>query len=84
MSTPSHDAQREMEQRALRNVRGLVDRMEDAEVLDGRRQRRLLLALVGGIALALVVVLAMFVLRKDSGATRTIELPAAGSPAAAK
>lgn len=45
------DAQRELEQRALRNVRGLVERIEEDDVADRRTQRRILLALVAGAAL---------------------------------
>ena len=82
MST-SDDAQREMEQRALRNVRGLVDRIERADDLDARRQRRLLAWLVGGIAIAIVLLFASFAMRDPSGgATVTVSpapAPAAGS-----
>ena len=49
MNTPVHnDIQRELEQRALRNVRGLVDRIEDEDALESRRQRRYLAAIVVG------------------------------------
>jgi hypothetical protein len=54
------DAQRDMEQRALRNVRGLVDKMESDDKLDARKQKRLVLGLVAvafvlafGVALVL-------------------------------
>lgn len=43
MNTPSGDAQRELEQRALRNVRRLVDKIEDHDQLDARKQKRALL-----------------------------------------
>ena len=55
------DAQREMEQRALRNVRGLVDKMEEIEKVDRGVQRRLfgmiilITLVVGGIVLAAVI-----------------------------
>ena len=53
MNTPVHDdIQRELEQRALRNVRGLVDRIEDQDALDSRRQRRYLAGIVVGAAVA--------------------------------
>ena len=56
MSTvPPNDTQRELEQRALRNVRGLVDKMEDLDAHDSRTQRRYLLAIVVGGALVCVV-----------------------------
>jgi hypothetical protein len=51
---PPNDAQRDLEQRALRNVRGLVDKIETLEESDSRAQRRMLLWIAGG-ALALVV-----------------------------
>lgn len=79
MSTPSNDAQRELEQRALRNVRGLVDKIEDAERLEGRAQRRVLVGLVAGCALAVAVVVAAYALRdRDAGAV--VELPAPAAP----
>ncbi len=47
------ETQRELEQRALRNVRGLVEKMETIERIDRRAQRRMLLWIVLG---ALVVI----------------------------
>jgi hypothetical protein len=55
-SPVSDDAQRELEQRALRNVRGLVDKMETIERVDDGAQRTMLLWIVVG-ALAAVVIL---------------------------
>ena len=53
---PSDDSQRELEKHALRNVRGLVDKMESIEEVDRRTQRRLLAwILVGVLAVAGVV-----------------------------
>ena len=50
------DTQRELERHALRNVRGLVDKMESIEESDRRTQRRLLAwVLVGVLAVAGVV-----------------------------
>jgi hypothetical protein len=55
-SRPGEDTQRELEQHALRNVRGLVDKMETIERTDRRTQRRLLAwVLVGVLAVAAVV-----------------------------
>jgi hypothetical protein len=65
MSDPvsGDDAQRELEQRALRNVRGLVDKMNTIESTATRNQKRMLVALivavavvVGGIVAAVVYV----------------------------
>jgi hypothetical protein len=77
MSTPHppDDAQREMEQRALRNVRGLVDKMDAIEKIDRRTQMRLL-AMIGVGALIAVSVIAAVVLfapAQRTGTTITIE-----------
>ena len=39
MSTSPDDTQRELEQRALKNVRGLVDKIEAGERAEKRTQR---------------------------------------------
>ena len=49
------EAQRTLEQRALRNVRGLVDKMETIEHIDQRSQRRMLLWIVAAALVAVVV-----------------------------
>ena len=43
---PPHDAQREFEQRALRNVRGLVDKIDGLESKASRNQKRMLVGLI--------------------------------------
>jgi hypothetical protein len=53
------DAQRELEQRALRNVRGLVDRMETEESLSRRTQLKLVGGLVVVVLLGLIGLIAM-------------------------
>lgn len=61
MSMPSDDAQRELERRALRKVRGLVDMIERTDEVDSKAQKRLLAAILIGailVALAIVVVIA--------------------------
>jgi hypothetical protein len=56
MSAPqSNDTQRELEQRALRNVRGLVDKMEGMDATDLSRQRRYMVGIVVGAAVFVVV-----------------------------
>ena len=52
MSTDETDTQRELEQRALKNVRGLVDRAEADEDSSRRSQKRLI-----GVVAVLAVVL---------------------------
>lgn len=51
MSVPGEDAQRELEQRALRNVRQLVDKIERSDEVDQRAQKRLLVAIIVGAVL---------------------------------
>lgn len=60
MSTSPDDTQRELEQRALRNVRGLVDKIEARDNAERRTQRILLVTIIiiaiviaGGIAIGL-------------------------------
>lgn len=53
---PGDDSQRKLERHALRNVRGLVDKMESIEQTDRRTQRRLFAwVLVGVLAVAGVI-----------------------------
>ena len=65
MSTPQppHDAQRELEQRALRNVRGLVDKIEGIDRIDQRSQKRTLIGITVGalIGVAAIVVAIAYV-----------------------
>ncbi|HUL94539.1 MAG TPA: hypothetical protein VLT89_00940 [Usitatibacter sp.] len=57
MNAPhTDDAQRDLEQRALRNVRGLVDKMEGLDAVDKSQQRRYMTGLVvGAIVFAAVL-----------------------------
>ena len=55
MDATSHDAQREMQQRSLRNVRALLDKLE-AEERDKRTSLVRELVIVGVIVLVLAVV----------------------------
>jgi hypothetical protein len=61
----SDDAQRDLERRALRNVRSLVDNLQNRDRIDGRRSLRLLAVLLAGTAL--VVGLGYGVVRVVSG-----------------
>ncbi len=75
MNAPLNDTQRELEQRALRNVRGLVDKVENQDLADKRMERRMLKGLAIG-AVLLCVVLALlftFITGTQSGKTVTIE-----------
>jgi len=74
MRQAGEDAQRELEQHALRNVRGLVDRMENDQEAMRASQRKF----IGVIGIALVVaVLALLVVvnRGASGKPRSVEIP---------
>ncbi len=53
---PEHDTQRELERHALRNVRGLVDKMESIEQTDRRTQRRLVAWVLAGVLAAACMV----------------------------
>ena len=60
------DTQRELEQRALRNVRGLVDKIEEDDKLARRTQWRIVAAVVAGIIVVLLGVLAMLSRHEDA------------------
>ena len=74
MST-NDDAQREMEQRALRNVRGLVDKVQSQELADQGAQRAMIRNLVIGAVVAIVAFVALFgyLSGRDRGPAITIE-----------
>ena len=77
MGTPSSDdarddARRELEQRALRNVRGLVDKIDATEEHDARVQKRLLAAIIVG-AVLVAITLGVVVTRQDKPAKVTID-----------
>ena len=65
MSTPSDDAQRELERRALRNVRQLVEKLENTDEADAQSQKRLLAALVIGALLVALAIAAAVVFTRE-------------------
>ena len=67
MTASTNDTQRELEQRALRNVRGLVDRIESAEESERRAQRRVFWV-IAAIVVALCAALAWVVYRDGRNA----------------
>ena len=77
MSTPGDDAQRDMERRALRNVRGLVDRIEDDDKLTRRMQARVFIGLVIGVVLVAIIG-AVLMARRPAGQHVTVEPPKPG------
>ena len=75
MSTPPDDAQRDMEQRALRNVRALVDKYENKDVLDRKSLRTQIIVIVAVILALAVVAFAVFKLTAKDEPTKTLILP---------
>jgi hypothetical protein len=77
---PRPNAQRDFEQRALRNVRGLVDRIEADESERRKVQKR-----VVGVLVAVLAVLGAVVVttlnRKPGGTQEIVVAPAAKTPA---
>lgn len=71
-SPVADDAQRNLERRALRNVRSLVDKLENRDRMDSRRSVRLLAVLL--VATAVVVGLGYAAVRmaQGPGASRVI------------
>jgi len=63
-SVPVNDAQRELEQRALRNVRSLVDKLEGADARRGERNVRLVaLVLASMVGVAALAALTLWLVR---------------------
>ncbi|HEX6634142.1 MAG TPA: hypothetical protein VF038_09225 [Usitatibacter sp.] len=77
---PPEDAQRELERRALRNVRSLVDNLERRERGDTRRNLRLLAWLLVGMAIALGIAYAAMRLVRGPVETREIVLTPTPAP----
>lgn len=77
---PPDDAQRDLERRALRNVRSLVDNLQARDRLDSRRSLRLLAALLA--VTALVVGVGYAVVRAVSGPAAQREITTAVPKAA--
>jgi len=76
-----HDAQRELEHRALRNVRGLVDRMEADERAKGRSQKWIAAGLVAIAAILIGSILALISFRKSDEARELTVTPVSKAPA---
>lgn len=71
---PGHDAQRELEHRALRNVRGLVDRMEAEEQEKSRSQRWIAAGLLA-IGVVLVGSILVMIASQRTGEVRELAVP---------
>lgn len=78
----SDDTQRELEQRALRNVRGLVEKMDDIQRSEKRAQKRVLGALVVAVALTIlasVLLMERMAHRQPEGRVVEMARPAAAA-----
>lgn len=75
MTHPTDDAQRDLEQRALRNVRGLLDKIEHEEHSDRRTTVKIAVA-CGVVALVLVVILVAWLGRRGETAPTSVVIPA--------
>ena len=73
-----HDAQRRLEQRSLRNVRALLDRLENEASLERRTRKRIgwVLVVVAALALALAYLVA-FNKARHGGERELVIAPAA-------
>lgn len=69
------DFQREMEQRALKNVRGLVDKIEKDDKLEAHKQRRVLYWIFG-VAVVVAVLAGLFIAMRPNKATEVVIDPA--------
>jgi len=78
----SHDAQRALEQRALRNVRSLLDKLEGRERARRTGSWKLLAWLVLGMAIALGVGYALLASVHGRGESRVITIDPAKGPGA--
>jgi hypothetical protein len=80
MATNDDDAQRELEQKALRNVRGLVDKIEAEDQKSNQKQ---LVAVVIVVAMVAIAGGAYLVSRsKSTEGQKAIEIPPPTKPVA--
>ena len=77
------EARRELEQRALRNVRGLVDKIEHDDKADRRSQLMILGAIVLG-AVVVAVLLAVMLVRGDKARRDAVVSPMPATAPGAK
>ena len=70
----SDDAQRELERRALRNVRSLVDKLESGETARRRGSLKILAWLCAGMAIAIAIGYAAYRVAHGPGETRVIPM----------
>jgi hypothetical protein len=76
----AHDAQRELQQRSLRNVRALLDKLEDEAAAERRTRKWLAMGLVASAVVLFGVV--YFTANKAKGESRTLVVQPVGRPMA--
>lgn len=74
------EAQQELMEKSLRNVRGLVEKIEAEEAARKRTQIWVVTAIVA-VTLILVGIIALSVSRQDSGRPMVVSPPIASEPA---
>jgi hypothetical protein len=81
MTNESHDAQRDMEQRALRNVRALVDKIENTDDHNRKAVLGTAVKIVIGVAVVTAIVAIAYVTTHKPETPRTLVLPPPGGAA---
>lgn len=86
MSTNGDDAQHEFEKKALRNVRGLVEKVEAEERRDAGSQKKAVMVIGIAVAVAILGGALLISMRKDAPRTDppAIEIPPPAKPGAPK
>ena len=75
MSTQDDDAQRSMEQKALRNVRALVDKIETTDELDRKAVRKQLTVIVVAVVVIFGVAFIAWQVMAPRGQPRAVVIP---------
>ncbi|HXS53737.1 MAG TPA: hypothetical protein VN782_14480 [Usitatibacter sp.] len=81
---PTHDAQRELEQHALRNVRSLVEKLEGAEARRGERNLRLVALVLAALSAAVAIAALAFWLVRGPVQSHTVTLAPPGAGPASR
>jgi hypothetical protein len=76
VSTPGDDAQRELERKALRNVRGLLDKVEEDERLTRRGAVRIAVIAVVVALVATAIVVVWMSARRTADTANPVVIPA--------
>ena len=78
MTNDTDDAQRNMEQKALRNVRALVDKIENTDDHDRKAVLATAVKIVVGVAVVTAIVAIAYVTTRKEEPPRTLVLPPPG------